>query len=131
MLRIGVVLLMVLLAGAAPTPGDFDCFAVSDLDKVFEDGYNLPPASPAGLELFGIRGETISAQFVIRANRDLKQVTIGSTGLRASQAGAGQGLAPVAWNFVGSVPVPANTPNTLDRYLIRKAPARFPDYLAE
>jgi hypothetical protein len=129
--RIGVVLLIVLLAGAAQIPGDFDCFAVSDLEKVFDDGYNLPAASPARVELFGIRSETISGQFVIRANRDLKQVTAGSTGLRASQAGANQGVVPVAWNFVGSVPVPANTANTLDRYLIRKAPGRFPDYLAE
>jgi len=36
--RIGVVLLTVLLAGAAQTPGDFDCFAVSDLEKVFASG---------------------------------------------------------------------------------------------
>ena len=37
----------------------------------------------------------------------------------------------VQWNFVGSVPIEENTPKLLKGDLIRPAPARFPDYLAE
>ena len=37
----------------------------------------------------------------------------------------------VEWNFVGSIPLSENTPNQPVSALVRKAPARFPDYLMD
>ena len=37
----------------------------------------------------------------------------------------------VQWNFVGSIPIEENTPKLREGDLIRPAPPRFPDYLAE
>ena len=37
----------------------------------------------------------------------------------------------VILNFVGSIPLSENAPNQLENVLVRKAPARFPDYLMD
>lgn len=108
----------------------FECFVVSDLVRVFEDGYNCPAIQKA-IEIFGIRNEYISAQFVIKANEDIKHVTVSVSALRHVESVASEPVSDIRWNFVGSIPIEQNTPKYRKTDLIRPAPARFPDYLAE
>jgi hypothetical protein len=108
----------------------FECFTVSDLVRVFEDGYNCPEPQEA-IEIFGIRNEYLSAQFVVKAGRDINRVTVSVSPL--THVGGAISLPPdaVIWNFVGSIAIAENTPKIRKADLIRPAPARFPDYLAE
>jgi hypothetical protein len=105
-------------------------FAVSDLVRVFDDGYKLGEKHDT-INLFGIRGETISGQFVINPAYNLTNVTVDLSDLKNSQTGMNLPKTSVEWNFVGSIPLSVNTPNKHPGELVRKAPARFPDYLRE
>lgn len=149
---VAVVLLCLTCATMQGDP-PFECFAVSDLVRIFEDGYNCPqPQSrkfawghlPAGrlaaetLEIFGINLETVSAQCVIKANQDIRGVTVLVSPLvyvkRSSRGVLADCLWPasaIRWNFIGSIPIAENTSKYRKTDLIRPAPARFPDYLAE
>ncbi len=113
-------------AQAAP----FECFAVSDLVRVFEDGYNCPEPRKS-LEIFGIRNEHVSAQCVIKANRDLQNVTVSLGPLKHIDLPASLPADALEWNFVGSILIEENTPKYRKTDLIRTAPAQFPDYLSE
>ncbi len=108
----------------------FECFAASDLVRIFEDGYNCPKPQRT-IEIFGIRNEYVSAQCVIKANTDLQHVTASVSLLECVERSALPALNTIEWNFVGSVPIEENTPKYIKTDLIRSAPARFPDYLAE
>jgi len=108
----------------------YECFAVSDLVRIFEDGYNCPEPQEA-LEIFGIRNEHVSAQCVIKANQDIRNVTASVSPLRHVERSASLPASTIGWNFVGSIPIADNTPKYRTTDLIRSAPARFPDYLAE
>jgi hypothetical protein len=108
----------------------FECFAVSDLVRIFEDGYNCPGPQKA-IEIFGIRNEYVSAQCVVKANTDLQHVTASVSPLKCVERSASPPLSVIEWNFVGSIPIEENTPKYRKTDLIRSAPARFPDYLAE
>ncbi len=106
----------------------FTVSAVSDLTRVFEDGYRLPPLSDT-IKLFGIRGEVISGQCVIAAKRDLANVTASPGEL--TQTSTRHTLSPdfIELNFVGSILLKENAPNQPADVVVRRAPARFPDYL--
>ncbi len=108
----------------------FDLFCVSDVVKVFEDGCKLPP-STKNIDIFGIRGETLSAQAVIHAGSDLGAVHVLPVALvnRESQSSIPPGQ--ISYNFVRSVPMKVNTDISRGESLIRKAPALFPDYLSD
>jgi hypothetical protein len=108
----------------------FECFAVSDLVRIFEDGYNCPEPQDS-IEIFGIRNEYVSAQCVIKANQDLQNVTVSLSPLQNTSSSASIPADAVEWNFVGSIPIEQNTPKYRKTDLIRTAPAQFPDYLAE
>jgi len=108
----------------------FECFAVSDLVRIFEDGYNCPKPQDS-LEIFGIRNECVSAQFVIKANQDLQKVTVSLGPLKHISHSTSLPATALEWNFVGSILIEENTPKYRKSDLIRPAPARFPDYLAE
>ena len=108
----------------------FDFFAVSDLVRVFEDGYNCPSPQDS-IELFGIRNEYVCAQCVIKANRRLQHVTVSVSPLAYAERSLSLPVNTVRWNFVGSVSIEENTPKLIKTDLIRLAPARFPDYLSE
>ena len=108
----------------------FEFFAASDLVRIFEDGYNCPVPEKA-IEIFGIRNENVSAQCVVIAKTDLQQVTASVSPLKCVECSALLPLSAIEWNFVGSVPIEENTPKYRKTDLIRSAPARFPDYLAE
>jgi len=108
----------------------FQCFAVSDLVRIFEDGYNCPQPQRA-IEIFGIRNEYVSAQCVIKANTDLQHVTVSASPLKCAERSASLPSSFIECNFVGSITIEENTPKYRKSDLIRPAPARFPDYLAE
>jgi hypothetical protein len=107
-----------------------ECFAVSDLVRVFEDGYNCPKPRDA-IDVFGIRNEIVSAQCAVKANADLQHVTVSVSRLVKVEGSSSLPRDAVTWNFVGSIPVLENTPKLRSSDLIRQAPARFPDYLAD
>ena len=108
----------------------FECFAVSDLVRIFEDGYNCPETKDS-IEIFGIRNEYVSAQCAIKASQDLQNVTVSLSTLRNTESPASIPVDIIKWNFVGSIPIEQNTPKYRKTDVIRAAPAQFPDYLAE
>ena len=108
----------------------FECFAVSDSVRIFEDGYNCP-APQETIEIFGIRNEYVSAQGVIKANQALRRVGVSVSPLEHIRRSASLPTSTIGWNFVGSIPIEENTPKYRQTDLIRPAPARFPDYLTE
>ena len=108
----------------------FELFAVSDLMRVFEDGYNCPEPQKA-IALFGMRNEYLSAQCVIKADEDIQRLTISVSPLTNTEQSGSLPPEAVQWNFVGSISIEENTPKLRKGDLIRPAPARFPDYLAE
>lgn len=109
----------------------WDAFPVSDLVRVFEDGYAAPTERPSEICVGGLGNETVSAQFVIQAHTEVKDLTVAVSPLKAV---AGSAVIPadnVHWNFVGSIFIAENTRKQLASDLLRAAPAWFPDYLAE
>jgi len=104
----------------------FKLSSVTDLDIVFEDGYKFQGRGDS-VNLFGIRGEIISGQFVIIAVKPLQNATVGISPLKKQNNG--NVLPSAEWNFVGSVPLKTNTENQPADLFSRKAPANFPDYL--
>ncbi|TSA23037.1 DUF4091 domain-containing protein [bacterium] len=108
----------------------FDLFCVSDVVKVFEDGYKLPP-KVKNIDIFGIRGETLSAQAVIHGDADLGAVHVLPVTLVNLESHRSIPPAQIRYNFVRSVPMKVNTDISRGESLIRKAPGLFPDYLSE
>ncbi len=106
----------------------FTIGSVYDLDPVFEDGYRMPVMNDS-VNIFGIRGEIVSGQFVVSAKKQLNNVTVQLSDFNEITSGAALPDGSVEWNFVGSIPLTKNTPNQPDRELTRKAPARYPEYL--
>ena len=132
-----VAVVLLCLTCGAMQGATFECFAVSDLVKIFEDGYNCPEPQEA-LEIFGVRNEHISAQCVIKANQDIRNVTVSVSPLIHIKGSASSERSPsdlpagaIEWSFVGSIPIAENTPKYREADLIRPSPARFPDYLSE
>jgi len=68
---------------------------------------------------------------VIKAGKDLGRVTIYVSPLRHAESSVLLPENSIKLNFVGSIPIEQNTPKYRKADLIRPAPARFPDYLAE
>jgi Domain of unknown function (DUF4091)/Family of unknown function (DUF6067) len=106
----------------------FKLSGVSDMVRVFEDGYKLPPMYDS-VKLFGIRGEVISGQFVISAKKKLANVTVEIGELKNIKTDNNLPSIAAEWNFVGSIPLSKNTPNQPVSHLVRQAPAIFPEYL--
>jgi hypothetical protein len=106
----------------------FKLSGVSDMVRVFEDGYKLPPMYDS-VKLFGIRGEIISGQFVISAKKKLANVTVEIGELKNIKTDNNLPSIAAEWNFAGSIPLSKNTPNQPVSHLVRQAPARFPEYL--
>jgi hypothetical protein len=117
-----------MLNGTIIRAQSFEVFAVSELSRVFEDGYKLPLTYDT-LKVFGIRGEIVSGQFAIHAKKDLKDVAIDMSELKNHDEGAMLSADAAGWNFVGSIPLSTNAPNQPPHVTVRSAPARFPDYL--
>jgi hypothetical protein len=124
----GLILIASVQSGALLTAQPFQLFAVNDLVRVFEDGYNLPPKDDT-IKLFGIRGEIISGQFAIQAQKDIDDVFVEITSLADKETGDSFPVIHTTWDFVGSVLLPSNAPNQPPDAVVRQAPARFPDYL--
>ena len=105
-------------------------FAVSDLERIFEDGYCCPQPRNA-IEIFGIRNEIVSAQCVVRAYEKTERVTVSISSLVHVESSVSMPNNAVEWNCVGSIPIAENTPKYRKSDLLRPAPARFPDYLSD
>lgn len=114
-----------------PTGPSLECYAISDLARVFEDGYGAGGPPRDALSLFGLRNETVSAQCVVLAHQDLLGLTVSVGDLRQT---GGSGVIPqqnLEWNFVDGIFIEKNSPNRPPQNLLRPAPAWFPDYLGE
>lgn len=125
-----VCFVSLVLASVSAQAAPFEFFAVSDLMRVFEDGYHCPAPNTA-IDVFGIRNEIVSAQCVVKANENLKRVAVSVGPLTLVERSVSIPPDAVEWNFVGSILIEENTPKYRKSDLIRPAPARFPDYLAE
>jgi hypothetical protein len=119
---------LLLLISNLAVNAQFRVFATSDMVRVFEDGYKMP-LSYDTLSLFGIRGETLSGQFVMNSKNEINNVTVEVSPLKNESGEVLTGT--VVWNFVGSVPLSKNAPNQPKGIPTRVAPALFPDYLME
>jgi hypothetical protein len=123
-------LLVVFAASGFGQEPAFECFAVTDLVRVFEDGYRCPPPQDR-IEAFGIRDEVVSAQCVVRAGQTIQDLSASVSPLTQADGGAALPPDAVACNFVGSIAIAENSPNHRTSGVIRSAPARFPDYLSD
>ena len=109
----------------------FECFAVTDLERVFEDGYQCPAAAEADRGLrhpqrgpFGpVRRESPTA--AARSDRLRRSAETSRPAMPSCRQTV------VTWNFVGSILIAENSPNHRKSGFIRPAPARFPDYLSD
>jgi hypothetical protein len=108
----------------------FDCFAVTDLVRVFEDGYQCPPPQDK-IEVFGIRDEYVSAQCVVKARQAIHDLAASVSPLKLADGDAALPQDATICNFVGSIAIAENSPNHRKSEVIRPAPARFPDYLSD
>jgi hypothetical protein len=115
----------------SPGVQPLECYATSDLDRVFEDGYGSVEHRQSTLNLFGLRNETISGQCVLLAQQDLNDLTLSLGPLRQTQDPAVIPEPNVQWNFVASIFIEKNSPNRQKETLLRPAPAWFPDYLSD
>lgn len=114
----------------ADTP-PLEIFAVSDAVRVFEDGYGLAKSNlQEAVTVFGLRNETVSAQCIVRAGKDLADLSVTVKPL-VREGGGNTSLEHVSWNFVTGILVMTNTPKLREEELTRPAPARFPDCLTE
>lgn len=128
-IKISVILcILFLLSPAAVSGQSFKVFAVSEMTRVFDDGFNLKQKLDT-LFLFGLKGEVISGQIAVNAIKKLEKISV-ETGPLINNADKSVFPRDAAvWNFVGSVFVPENASNQPESILLRKAPGKFPDYL--
>ena len=104
---------IILLDAASLTAAEpaFDIFAASDAVRVFEDGYGA--AKPIKeIRVFGLRNEVISAQCVVQARDDLKELSISISPLKRREGSAVIPAAEVEWNFVKGIRIEKNTPKS-------------------
>ncbi|HLN55663.1 MAG TPA: glycoside hydrolase domain-containing protein, partial [Bacteroidales bacterium] len=121
-------IILILFVGTPVHSQSFKLYGVSDLVRVFEDGYKLPALKDT-VKIFGIRGEVISGQFVISAKKDLADISVSAGEFLEKDRKTILPASAVQCNFVGSIPVEKNTPNQPASVIVRQAPARFPEYL--
>jgi len=113
------------------TSTKFECFATSDLVRIFEDDYEHKFKRQATIEVFGIRDEIVSAQCVVHARENLEDLAVSIGSLKQDGGSAIISAENIGWNFVGSIFIQENTPKVQKSDLIRPAPAWFPDYLSD
>lgn len=104
-----IVIVLPGLTCATTQGGPFECFAVSDLVRVFEDGHGCPQPHTT-IEIFGIRNEIVSAQCVVKANENLGRVTVYVSPLVHIERSLSMPDSAVDWNFVGAILISENTP---------------------
>lgn len=119
---------VILLGISGASAQSFKLSGVSDLVRVFEDGYNLPEMFET-VEIMGIRGEIISGQVVVEARKNLTDIEVEVSELDDRANGNVLAASDIDWNFVGTVHLSQNTSNQPPNLLIRPAPAMIPEYL--
>ncbi|MDD4872790.1 MAG: DUF4091 domain-containing protein [Kiritimatiellae bacterium] len=132
--RVLVLSVVMILSGSVSecaVVAPFEVFGVSDAVRVFEDGYGLSSNQTKEVRVFGICNEIISAQCVVRANEDIKDMTVVTGPLKLTDGSATLDANTVKWNYVENILIKTNTPKLVKSDLIRPAPARFPDLLSD
>ncbi len=113
---------------------------VNPMEKVFQDDTLLKVSAPKVLHLECAANEYEPAQFAIRSNRKLKNVSIELTDLVDKENRHKISSKNVHWNFIGFIPIVRNTPDVMDcgqhKYvpkgeILRKAPCNVPDPLLD
>ena len=125
---IALLIISLLALNSESFAQSFSLKGVSDLVRVFTDGYKLPVLYDT-IKLFGLRGEIISGQCILISKKNLSNVTIEIGVPKEQKTGEELPSATIEWNFVGSVPLSKNTPNQPISILSRPAPASYPEYL--
>ena len=89
-------------------------WAVDPLVQMFQD--DLPPVKKAASEVLAARNELETAQFGLRADTQLTNISGHVIGMPSAKV-----------EFVGHVPLTLNTHESPDSEYVRKAPDMFPD----
>src|SRR6266496_600753 len=112
-----------------PPQDDVDVWTTHALENVFRDA-TLPAGAATDIRLVAARGETESAQIVVRARTAcLDSVRVESSRLAGER---GRGLAAaVRVDWVGYVSLTRNSDSTPANELARRAPDEFPDPLLD
>ncbi|MCL5279324.1 MAG: DUF4091 domain-containing protein [Planctomycetes bacterium] len=124
------ILVLFLVSCCLAQESAFECFGVTDLERVFEDGYKCSPPHQR-IEVFGIRNEVLSAQCVVKAREALRDLAVSVGPLKLKGGNSSLPAEAVTWNFIGSIQIAENSPNHRKAGFTRAAPARFPDYLSD
>jgi hypothetical protein len=115
-----------------------EVYVISPLEKVFKD--TIPKSRlPKKVRLMCASNEFESAQFVIKSNVKLENVSVRLTKLVNDENGCEISQDNLCWNFVGFVPVKRNTSDAEcgeheyipEGELLRRAPFDCPDPLLE
>ena len=130
---------LILVSGARlPAQSEIQVSAVSPLEKIFQDTRLLPDRDPV-LTLESASNEFESGQFVIRCDRELRNVSVTLSELSQAAGEARIEAANLKWRFVGYVPVERNSTEAEcgehsdipPGELLRLAPFDCPDPLLE
>ena len=116
---------------------DIQIYIVNPLEKIFRD-FKCEESSQL-VKIESAANEYEPAQFVIKSNQKLENVSVSLTELKNEQTGHVISEENIQWNYVGYVPVIRNTneaecgehQDIPEGELIRKAPFDVPDPLLE
>jgi len=124
-------------------PKKIDIYVVNPMIKVFQDDIFNKEKTNRVINIECASNEYEAAQFVIRSNTDLNDVSVRLTDLINNETGLEIPSNNLKYNFLGYIPLETNTPDTSriskcgshlyvpDGELICRAPCMVPDPLLE
>lgn len=115
---------------ASAASGEVDVWTTHGLENVFRDA-RPPPDSPQAIGLVAARGETESAQIVIRVHERCVDSVRAEPSPLVDRRGRALGADAVRGDWVGYVHLTRNSDSTPAGELARRAPGDFPDPLLE
>lgn len=133
-------IIAIVLAGTGYGKTDIKIAVVNPMEKVFQDDTLAQNKEANVLHLECAANEYEPAQFAIRSNRKLKNVSIKLGDLVNKERGYKILSKNLKWNFIGYIPIKKNTPEVTDcgrhKYvpngeLLCKAPCNVPDALLD
>ncbi|OLC05344.1 MAG: hypothetical protein AUH45_00740 [Gemmatimonadetes bacterium 13_1_40CM_69_22] len=124
------VLVLLAAVPAAPAQGVVDVWTTHGLENVFHDATQPRRASTA-IRLAVARGETESAQIVLRAKETCLDSVRVEPSLMVGTRGRRLAAGAVRANWIGYVWLSRNSDHTPDSELVRRAPDDFPDPLLD
>lgn len=126
---------VLLSAATVPTRGSsprqsVDVWVTSGLENVFRDA-TRPAGERTAIRLLAARGETESAQIVVRASEGCLDSVRAEPSRLVVEGGPALGPNAVRADWVGYVRLTRNSDSTPDTELARRAPDDFPDPLLD